>query len=268
MPREHIIEAMQMIADETFANTPNRTNKITVPHSKNQKAFWGVDYEQCDKYRSITFNKQNLIDILAFAIDNAFTRFRGNIIKQVKGIPQGDSLSPAIAVGTCAFFEKKWFDNKSIEEQKAFSAYRYIDDVLGIIDKGYEHWEALASDYKNNCYPKELELTEDDNSHFLECEIIPNKGRIESKHWNKNAGLSKQIYYKGKHANSIGSIDSKIGAIMGTFLRIKRNCTTNDLFKIALNEKIQELRMIGYSGTTLKNIKYCLLTRHSDPSWK
>ena len=83
-----------------------------------------------------------------------------------------------------------------------------------------------------------------------------------------NAGLSKQIYYKGKHANSIGSIDSKIGAIMGTFLRIKRNCTTNDLFKAALNEKIQELRMIGYSGTTLKNIKYCLLTRHSDPSWK
>ena len=52
MPREHIMGAMQMIADGTFANTPNRTNKITVPHSKNQKAFLGVNYENCDKHHS------------------------------------------------------------------------------------------------------------------------------------------------------------------------------------------------------------------------
>ena len=49
-----------------------------------------------------------------------------------------------------------------------------VDDVLCIIDKGYARWETLASDYKNNCYPTELELTEDGNTHFLECEIIPN----------------------------------------------------------------------------------------------
>jgi hypothetical protein len=118
------------------------------------------------------------MDLLAFAIDNAFTRFKGNIIKQVKGIPQGDSLSPAIAVGTCAFFENKWMQGKSQEQRNAFFATRYIDDVLCIINKNYPQWEELAEDYKKNCYPKELELTEDDNSHFLECEIIPNGTRI------------------------------------------------------------------------------------------
>ena len=60
------------------------------------------------------------MDLLAFATDNAFTRFKGNIIKQVKGIPQGDSLSPAIAVGTCAFFENKWMQGKTQEQRNAF----------------------------------------------------------------------------------------------------------------------------------------------------
>ena len=89
----------------------------------------------------------------------------------------------------CAFFENKWMKGKILEQRNAFFATRYIDDVLCIINKSYPQWKELAEDYKKNCYPKELELTEDDNTHFLECEIIPNGTRIESKHWNKNAGL-------------------------------------------------------------------------------
>ena len=93
-----------------------------------------------------------------------------------------DGLSPAIAVGTCAFFENKWMKGKTLEQRNAFFATRYIDDVLCMINKSYPQWKELAEDYKKNCYPKELELTEDDNTHFLECEIIPNGTRIESKH--------------------------------------------------------------------------------------
>jgi hypothetical protein len=34
MPKEHIMEAMRIVADDTFAKAPNRMKQITIPHAK------------------------------------------------------------------------------------------------------------------------------------------------------------------------------------------------------------------------------------------
>ena len=73
-------------------------------------------------------------------------------------------------------------------------------------------------EHKENggCYPSPLNLESDDGKHFLECEIINKEGRVQLKHWNKNEGdLQNQLYYKGKHAFSVGMMSHKTGAIMG-----------------------------------------------------
>ena len=98
-------------------------------------------------------------------------------------------------------------------------------------------------------------MTNDDDSHFLETEIIPTIGNIQFKHWNKNVG-DIQEYYKGKHFYSIGPMVHKIGAIIGTFIRIDRNSSNMGLFEKAMQEKARELLSLKYPKTLLLNILY------------
>ena len=78
--------------------------------------------------------------------------------------------------------------------------------------------------------------------------------QITFKHWNKNKG-NEQEFYKGKHYNSIGPIQHKIGAVIGTFKRIDRNCSNIKLFQEAIEEKAQELILhLGYPKKLILNI--------------
>ena len=102
-------------------------------------------------------------------------------------------------------------------------------------------------------------MLSDDNNHFLETEAKVNAlGQITFKHWNKNKG-NEQEFYKGKHYNSIGPIQHKIGAVIGTFKRIDRNCSNIKLFQDAIEEKAQELILhLGYPKKLILNILYKL----------
>ena len=98
-------------------------------------------------------------------------------------------------------------------------------------------------------------MTNDDDKHYLETEIIPTTGNVQFKHWNKNLGKT-QEYYKGKHFYSIGPMTHKIGAIIGTFIRIDRNCSNPKLFEEALQEKVRELLGLKYPKKLISNILY------------
>ena len=53
--------------------------------------------------------------------DNTYLRMHdGKLLKQVIGIPMGDSLSPAIAVGTLAYMEMEWMSRLDPRSKKAF----------------------------------------------------------------------------------------------------------------------------------------------------
>ena len=49
-------------------------------------------------------------------------------------------------------------------------------------------------------------------------------------HWNKNEGSEvHQRFYKGTHALSYSELSHKIGALIGTLVRMKRNTSTDEL---------------------------------------
>ena len=118
-------------------------------------------------------------------------------------------------------------------------------------DAGVE--QAMADLTLGGCYPAPLKMTNDDNAHFLETEVIPTIGNIQFKHWNKNVGKPSQEYFKGKHAYSIGKPIHKVGAIIGTFKRVLNNSSTPELFYTAMDEKYAELRSLKYSHRLLSN---------------
>ena len=85
-----------------------------------------------------------------------------------------------------------------------------------------------------------------ETTYFLECEILNIDGEVHYKHWNKNKGLHKQKFYKGKSFYSVGPINQKRATISGTFTRIRRNCSNESLWKQAVSEKVDEYVTIGY----------------------
>ena len=83
-----------------------------------------------------------------FTLNNAISKFQNIIVKQQKGIPQGDSLSPAIAIGTCAHQEIKWKIETPNRISSAIYLLRCMDDVLCIVDTTNPHWLQAVHSYK------------------------------------------------------------------------------------------------------------------------
>ena len=72
-----------------------------------------------------------MLDVLEFSLDNAIFRMKdGRIVRQRKGIPMGDALSPAMTIGTCGWMEREWMNGLDVSTKGNFKAKRYMDDIL------------------------------------------------------------------------------------------------------------------------------------------
>ena len=109
MPRQDIVRAMQDILDQTVAQDRRAKRKfILVPRNKHEKPQWGNAYTEDVKATHMKLEYKDMIDVLRFSLTNAVCKLGTRIIRQTKGIPQGDSLSPAVCIGTLAWCENKW----------------------------------------------------------------------------------------------------------------------------------------------------------------
>ena len=179
-------------------------------------------------------------------------------------------MSPAVCIGTLAWYENKWIGQLNAKQKANLKVARYLDDVLLLINSKMHNYKNIISAYKNDCYPAALSLeggTEENN--FLETTLINSGTNIECRHRNKNANLHHQEFYRGKHAWSYNEERHKMGAIIGTFTRIKRNSSTDELALLSIEEKIQELRNLNYTPMQCqKAIKYLALKHITQPLWQ
>ena len=233
-----------------------------------------VELTEDQKKTHIKINFQVMIDLIRFSMDNAICKLGGEcFIRQTTGIPQGDSLSPAVCIGTCGWYEMKWMQNWSPEDNKLFQIRRYLDDVNMIFKTNSPRATAILEEFqkKGSCYPEDLSLEgEKDNSEYLETNIIYDAdGSIMCKHRNKNEGCgAQQIFYKGKHAHSYSERKHKMGAMIGTCYRIQRNSFSDDLLIQELREKTREWQeCLKYTPKfVLSAIKY-LANKHVEGVW-
>ena len=124
--------------------------------------------------------------------------------------------------------------------------------------------------YKRQCYPKELSLEgEEGENNFLETAIVNTGKDIKCKHRNKNAGMTAQEFYRGKHAWSYNDERHKMGAMIGTFTRMQRNSSTDELAMLSMMEKIQELQTLQYThAQCAKAIRYLANKHNTQPLWR
>ena len=89
--------------------------------------------------------------------------------------------------------------------------------------------KGLANDFIENCYPKELSLTESSATQYLETNMHAHGNRITMEHNNKNYESLKQCkqdYYKVQRYDSFGPKKTKTGVLIGEFTRIAKCCNT------------------------------------------
>ena len=67
-----------------------------VPRNKQEKPQWGASYTEDTKTTHMKIEYGDMMDVMRFSLTNAVCKLGTKIIRQTKGIPQGDSLSPAI----------------------------------------------------------------------------------------------------------------------------------------------------------------------------
>ena len=86
----------------------------------------------------------------------------------------GDSLSPAIAIGTTAWMEMEWMQTLDMETKSRFRAGRFMDDIL-MVAAEHEAWNVehlLRYFASSTCYLPPLKLEPADDGCFLETRFV------------------------------------------------------------------------------------------------
>ena len=159
----------------------------------------------------------------------------------------------------------KWMKGLKDSEKRNVMITRYLDDVLFIVNSQMNDYGKVIRSYRRECYPEGLSLEGEENeNNFLETTIINTTHDINCRHRNKNANMGTQEYYRGKHAWSYNEERHKMGAIIGTFTRIQRNSSRDDLAKLSVREKIQELYMLKYTTRQCEGALRYLAKKNND----
>ena len=119
----------------------------------------------------------------------------GRLVRQVKGIPMGDALSPAMTIGTCAWMEREWMATLDDATKARFRARRYMDDLL-LLYKADDTWdhERFCNDIQTGCYMPPLKLEDSKDGTFLENTFKIEGGSLRFRLKNVNEGGKRNVW--------------------------------------------------------------------------
>ena len=147
MPKDKIEHAMLQLVQE--ARRDGHTGVSVPMRAKKLKCSWK---EVGGGFKWIPF--EVMLGMLDFSLNNAIARLKdGRLVRQLKGIPMGDALSPGMTIGTCGWMEREWMNTLDEHTKKKFRAKRYMDDILLLLNKQGWDYERFYKDFKeSHCY--------------------------------------------------------------------------------------------------------------------
>ena len=240
MPKEAIRHAMLVLVQE--ARRQGRKGVSVPSRSKTLKCSW----KQCKgQYKWLDF--ETLLKVLDFSLNQAVCSMKdGRILLQVKGIPMGDALSPAMTIATCAWMEREWMASLDEGAKRRFVAKRYMDDILLLMQRHGWDRERFAADFqRSECYMAPLCLEEAPEGTFLETMFRVEGGRIRFRLKNVNTGGAKKVWRY--HAwDSYVPEQQKRSTLLATLKKV--DCMASDeaeRLESAL-DKLREFEDLGY----------------------
>jgi len=241
MPTAAIRLAMRDLA-ERFRKTGR--SGIWVPRADTRPCSW----EQPSKGYGTWMYISDLVDILEFALDNAYIKMSdGRILRQAQGIPMGGPLSPAMCNGTCAWMEEEWLAGLDPTTRIFFEAYRYMDDIL-LLTSGNRRWRRgdFMDDFlASQCYWEPLHLTPGAPDVFLETTFTINtKGQVS--HRLKNANETGCNVWRYHHYGSHIDYATKRKVLLSTLRKVDDMASDSVQLARSARAKLMEFANLGY----------------------
>ena len=243
-----------MLRDALAAETPavRRQATISVPRrSRKDPCRWGTTTDPA----YVNLPVGTMVEALDFVLDNTLMRMPdGQLMRQVGGIPMGDPISPANAIGTTAWMELEWMRSLDQESKKHFRAKRYVDDILVIYNTNAE-WRGadFIRDFKEStCYMAPLRLEPGAPDVFLETKLEKvARGEFTYRLKNTNEDGVQRVW-RYTPASSYTPYSQKVGLIAGLTQKCIRMASDTEQLRISLRAKVAELRQLGYSGRIIR----------------
>ena len=119
-------------------------------------------------------NKDDVLSLLEYLLNNIYVKYRDNIFRQVIGVPMGTDCAPDLANLFLFAFEYKYIigliDVKS-DDIKRFK-FIYIDDLLVLNDNG--HFDSVYTDIYSQALELKYTARSRPNASFLDMDISIN----------------------------------------------------------------------------------------------
>ena len=212
---------------------------------------------------------QILLDLVDFSLDFAFVRMpNGSVLRQMKGIPMGDPLSPGMTIGTCAWMEQEWMQTLPENTRQNFVARRFMDDILMIYrkDESWNHRKFMIDFEKSHCYHPPLKLTEGKEGTFLETAYWIEDREIKYQLKNDNADGERNVW-RYQHFDSNAPYLQKRATITACLRKVQKMSSDPLSMERGALAKIAEFRRLRYPITALRRICSYLGATSGEGTW-
>ena len=241
MPKEAIRLALR---EEASKRIRMGLNGVYVPkYARKNPCQW--------KYRGSTGKLiwlpfETMIDVMEFALDNAFIMIDGKFHKQIQGIPMGDPLSPGMTIGTTAWMERLMMDSIDYESKKFFTARRFMDDVLLFYAKTPEwDYERFLEDFqKSEWYWPPLKLEGDNGDVFLETQFFIENRKI--RHRLKNVNEHTKKVWRYHHYESYSQYQQIKATLIACLWKVQNMASDDEQLFISGCAKLKEFELLSY----------------------
>jgi hypothetical protein len=249
MPKNAIREGISQILDK--ARECGKRGVSVPGKGKVRKCSWN----KCEGgFKWISF--ELIWEMLNFSLENAVLKLKdGRFIRQVKGIPMGDAISPAMTIGACAWMEKKWMEKLPKDEKSNFLAKRYMDDVLIFMKK--HNWDRgnFEENFKNQVYDTPLCLKESEEGIFLESFFKIKGDYIFYRIKNANENGERNVW-RYQHAQSYMPLQLKISLIVMTLKKVDALAGQKSELYMSGKQKLEEFKKLGYGPEMRQHVCY------------
>ena len=250
LPHIKIKEVLTNIIESVFERVDKEYIRVSYV-----KAYFS---ESNKKYGNHSvFNKDQIINLLNFIVDNSYIEYKGKIYRQHTGIPMGIDPAPFMANLFLHHFENKYItslvDRGDIKEAGVLKyVFRYLDDLFSINDSSY--FECVIKDI----YPSDLVLSKTNTSssmtEFLDLDIAIINGRIQCKVYDKRSHFPfKVITFPDIKYGNIPCKPS-YGIFFSQILRVLRICNKLEFFVLELDILCKAFLKKGYNKSDLCSI--------------
>ena len=264
IPHDKLKYVISRIVDSSFESAGKQFIRVT---AKNNGVFSDSDRKYKGTY---IFDKNSIKDMFKYMIDNCFIVFKGKVYRQSIGIPMGIDPAPFIANLFLHHYENNYMYSliNSGDLHKAVKLsnfFRYLDDLLGLNDKG------IFDQVAGTIYPCELALSRTDiggkQADYLDMNIsFDNKGFFHSKLYDKRDYFGFTVINFPCMAHSNIPSTPSYGIYLSQILRICRICTDSADFCTAIYKLSQDFLNKGFNKLKLAK-KYNRFIDNYEKEW-